>query len=160
MFRLKDVYNILDEFYMRLALEEAARAIDVDEVPIGAVIVKNDVVIAKAYNLRETHKDPTAHAEIVAIKRASEALESWRLIDCDLYVTIEPCPMCAGAIVQSRIRRLVYGASDPKAGACGSVMDVIGNPLLNHRVEVFSGVLEDECSSIIRDYFRQKRKKE
>jgi len=145
---------------MRLALEEANKAFEEDEVPVGAVIVKDEVVIAKAYNLREKLEDPTAHAEIIAIRRASEVLGSWRLIGCDLYVTIEPCPMCAGAIVQSRIRRLVYGAPDPKAGACGSIMDVIGNPMLNHRVEVHYGVLESECRDIIKNYFKLKRKKE
>lgn len=143
---------------MKMALEEAVHAFEEDEVPIGAVIIKDGNVISKAHNLRENIKDPTAHAEIIAIRKAAEVLGGWRLMDCDLYVTIEPCPMCAGAIVQARIRKLIFGAPDPKAGACGSVMDVIGNPLLNHRVEVTEGILKDECSRIMKDYFRGKRK--
>jgi len=142
---------------MKLALHEASKAFQEDEVPIGAVIVKEGKIISQAHNMRETLKDPTAHAEIIAIKKASEVLEAWRLIDCELYVTIEPCPMCAGAIVLSRIKRLIYGAPDLKAGACGSVMDIVRNPSLNHRVEVTSGILEQECSSIMKNYFRQKR---
>ncbi|KPU45767.1 tRNA-specific adenosine deaminase [Oxobacter pfennigii] len=142
---------------MKLALDEASEAYKQDEVPIGAVIVRNGIVISKAHNLREVLKDPTAHAEILAIKKASETLDAWRLLDCDLYVTIEPCPMCAGAIVQARIKRLIFGAKDPKAGACGSVMDVIGNTKLNHKVEVTSGIMESECSNIMKDYFKRKR---
>lgn len=143
---------------MKTALSEAAKAFEVDEVPIGAVIVKDGIVIASAFNLRETLKDPTAHAEILAIRRASEVLDRWRLTDCELYVTLEPCSMCAGAIVLSRIRRLIYGAPDPKVGACGSIMDVLGNPALNHKVDVKSGIMKDECSNILKDYFRLKRK--
>lgn len=142
---------------MNMALFEAQQAFEEDEVPIGAVIVKDGVVISKAHNLRETLKDPTAHAEILAIRKASEVLDSWRLMDCELYVTIEPCPMCAGALVLSRIKRLIYGAADPKAGACGSVMDIVQNPLLNHRLDVTPGVLEQECSEIIKKYFKMKR---
>ena len=142
---------------MRIALDEAQSAFDEDEVPIGAVVVKNGEIISRAHNLRETLKDATAHAEIIAIRRASKVLGGWRLIDCELFVTIEPCPMCAGAIMQSRLKRLVFGAYDDKAGACGSVMDITGNPLLNHRIEVVSGILEYECSFIMKDYFKQKR---
>lgn len=142
---------------MRVALNEASAASEEDEVPIGAVIVRDGIVISKAHNMREGLKDPTAHAEILAIRRACEILDGWRLVDCELYVTIEPCSMCAGAIVQSRIKRLIYGAVNPKAGAVGSVMDILQNPLLNHRVEVISGVLECECSSIMREYFKKKR---
>lgn len=148
-----------DEQYMKMAIDEARIAYNEDEVPIGAVIIKDGVVISKAHNLREGLKDPTAHAEILAIKGAAKALGGWRLEGCDLYVTIEPCPMCAGAIVLARIRRLIYGAPDPKAGACGSVMDVIANPKLNHKVEVVQGVMIQECSRIIKDYFRSKRLK-
>ena len=143
---------------MKAALVEAAKAFDVDEVPIGALIVKDGIVISSAFNLRETLKDPTAHAEMIAIRRASEVLDRWRLIDCELYVTLEPCSMCAGAMVLSRIKRLIYGAPDPKAGACGSIMDVLSNPALNHKVEVKSGIMKDECSNILKVYFRQKRK--
>lgn len=147
----------LDEQYMREALEEARIAFEEDEVPIGAVIVKDGIIISRAHNMREQWKDPTAHAEIIAIREASNILGGWRLIGCELYVTIEPCAMCAGAMVLSRIKRVIFGARDPKAGALGSIMDVIGNPLLNHRVEVASGVLEQECSGIIKEYFRMKR---
>ncbi len=148
-----------DEDFMRFALLEAEKASKEDEVPVGAVIIKDGKVISSAHNERENRMDPTAHAEIIAIKKASEAIGNWRLTGCDLYVTIEPCPMCAGAIVQSRIRRLIYGASDLKAGACGSIMDVINNAHLCHKVEVHKGILEDECSIIIKDYFRNKRKR-
>lgn len=147
----------LDEQYMREALEEARIAFEEDEVPIGAVIVKDGVIISRAHNMKEQWKDPTAHAEIIAIREASNILGGWRLMGCELYVTIEPCAMCAGAMVLSRIKRVIFGARDPKAGALGSIMDVIGNPLLNHRVEVASGVLEKECSGIIKEYFRMKR---
>lgn len=143
---------------MRMALYEALAAYEEDEVPIGAVIVRDGVVISKAHNIREDIKDPTAHAEIVAIRKASQVLGQWRLTGCELYVTIEPCPMCAGAIVQSRIKRLVYGAQDPKAGACGTIMNIVQNPFLNHRVEVTAGILEDECRGIMKDYFKYKRK--
>lgn len=143
---------------MRMALCEAKAAYDEDEVPIGAVIVMDGIVISKAHNIRENIKDPTAHAEMVAIREASQALRRWRLSDCELYVTIEPCPMCAGAIVQARIKRLIYGAQDPKAGACGTIMNIVQDRFLNHRVEVTAGILEDECSGIMKDYFKYKRK--
>jgi tRNA(adenine34) deaminase len=142
---------------MRAALCEASRAFDEDEVPIGAVVVKDGTIISQAHNMREALNDPTAHAEIIAIRKASEALHSWRLLDCELYVTVEPCAMCAGAIVLSRIKSIIFGTPDPKAGACGSVMDIIRNPALNHRVEVVEGILREECSSIIKEYFRMKR---
>lgn len=147
----------MDEEYMRMALCEARAAYEEDEVPIGAVVIRNGEVVSKAHNLRETINDPTAHAEIVAIREASRILGTWRLTDCELYVTIEPCPMCAGAIVQSRIRRLIYGAQDPKAGACGTIMNIVQNQFLNHRVEVMAGILEDECSAIMKEYFKNKR---
>ena len=142
---------------MRLALEEAHKAFSTYEVPIGAVIVHNDKVIGKGYNKKETLKDPLAHAELIAIKEASSYLGGWRLIDCTMYVTLEPCAMCAGAIINSRIERLVIGAKDPKMGCCGSVINLVDNPKFNHRVEVETGVLEDECSNIITKFFKQIR---
>ena len=148
-----------DEDGMRAALREARAAGEADEVPVGCVIVHDGLVIGRGRNQTETLQDATAHAEIVAIGAASTALESWRLIDCTLYVTLEPCAMCAGAIVLARVPRLVYGALDPKAGACGSVLDVIHEPRLNHRVEVTPGVLADECGELLREFFVAKRGK-
>lgn len=144
------------ERYMREAIKLAKKAERKDEVPVGAVIVKRGEVIARAYNLRETKKDPLAHAEILAIKKASRKLRGWRLENCVLYVTLEPCPMCAGAIVNSRIKQVVFGAYDPKAGAMGSVYD-LAEGKLNHKPEVTGGVLKDECSSILKQYFLGKR---
>jgi len=138
-------------------LREARKAYELDEVPIGAVIVKDGAVIGRGHNLRETGKDPTLHAEMVAIREAASALGGWRLSGCDLYVTIEPCPMCAGAILQSRIRRVVFGARDPKAGCAGSLYDLLTDERFNHRAEVTEGVLAEECSRIMKDYFKQKR---
>lgn len=148
---------INDEKYMRLALEQAKKAYDIDEVPVGAVIVKNDEVIATGYNKKETLKDSLAHAEMIAIKKASEVLGGWRLIGCTMYVTIEPCPMCAGGIVNSRIERLVIGAKDMKMGGCGSVVNITENEKLNHRVDTTWEVLEEECSSIMKNFFRKLR---
>ncbi|AYU56278.1 tRNA adenosine(34) deaminase TadA [Staphylococcus debuckii] len=148
-----------DENYMKFALEEAAKAERIGEVPIGAVIVKNGEVIARAHNLRETAQQPTAHAEHIAIERAAEAVGSWRLEDCTLYVTLEPCVMCSGAIVMSRIPRVVYGAADPKGGCSGSLMDLLQEPRFNHRAEVVSGVLEEECSQLLKHFFKQLRDK-
>jgi len=142
---------------MRLALEEASRATTVGEVPIAAVLVQNDSVLASAHNLRESLQDPTAHAEMIVIRKAAEQLRSWRLTGTTLYVTLEPCPMCAGAIVQSRIARLVFGAWDPKAGACGSLFDIPTDRRLNHRADVVGGVLEQESQSLLQDFFRSKR---
>ena len=147
----------MDKEFMKLALDQARLAKDIGEVPIGAVIVRNGQVIASAYNKRETFKNPLAHAEILAINKASERLDSWRLLDCTMYVTIEPCAMCAGAIVNSRIDRLVIGAMDPKMGACGSVVDLVRHEKFNHRVDLVSGVLEDQCSSIMKEFFRELR---
>jgi len=149
----------MDEYFMRLALEEAYKAYSTDEVPVGAIIVLGDKVISTGYNLRETLKDPTAHAELIAIKRASEVLDGWRLLDCTMYVTIEPCAMCAGAIINSRLERLVIGASDPKMGACGSVINIVQNPSFNHQVDITWGVMEKECSNIMKDFFRKLRKR-
>lgn len=144
---------------MRLAIEEAKKAQTVGEVPIGAVIVKDGEIIASGYNRRETSKDPTNHAEIVAIRRASQVLGGWRLIGCTLVVTLEPCPMCAGAIVQSRIERVVYGTDDPKAGCAGTLMNLLNEPRFNHQADVVSGVLSSECSALLSHFFRELRKK-
>lgn len=143
---------------MRMALREAEAARDEDEVPVGCVIVRDGKVVGRAHNQREALKDPTAHAEMVAITQAAEAVEGWRLDACDLYVTLEPCPMCAGAIVLARLRRVVFGAADPKAGACGSLMNLVQDPRLNHRVVLQGGVLAPECGGILSAYFRSKRK--
>ncbi|WP_422717880.1 tRNA adenosine(34) deaminase TadA [Gottschalkia purinilytica] len=151
--------NMDDYYYMRLALDEARKAKEIGEVPVGAIIVKNGEVISRGYNMRETLKDPTAHAEIIAIKKASNILGGWRLIGCTLYVTIEPCPMCAGAIVNSRIERLVIGSKDLKMGGCGSVLNIVQNDKLNHRLDVTWNVLQNQCSDIIKDFFKDLRKK-
>ncbi|MDR1611480.1 MAG: tRNA adenosine(34) deaminase TadA [Planctomycetota bacterium] len=148
----------LDEQRMRLALGAACDARESGEVPVGAVIYHRDRLVAKAHNQRETLRDPTAHAEILAITQAAAALDSWRLDDCVLYVTLEPCAMCAGALVLSRMARLVYGARDPKAGACGSVLDVLGCERLNHTVEVTADVLAEPCAEILREFFRKLRR--
>jgi tRNA(adenine34) deaminase len=147
-----------DESGMRAALREAHESLRRDEVPVGCVIVHDGLVIGRGHNQVEALQDATAHAEVLAIGAASNALGSWRLSDCTLYVTLEPCAMCAGAIVLARLGRLVYGATDPKAGACGSVLDVIGERRLNHRVPVTRGVLADECGELLREFFRRKRK--
>jgi tRNA(adenine34) deaminase len=145
--------------HMEMALEEAALAADADEVPIGAVIVSQEKgVIARAHNQREMLHDPTAHAEMIAITQAAEALRSWRLENCILYVTLEPCPMCAGAIVQARLPLVVYGAADPKAGACDTLYRITSDPRLNHRAQVISGVLADRCAAVLSDFFAQKRR--
>ncbi len=144
---------------MQEALVEAQKAYDLDEVPIGAVVVKDGKIIGRGHNLREREKDPTLHAEIIAIKQAAKVLGGWRLTDCELYVTIEPCPMCAGAILQARIRQLVFGARDPKSGCTGSLYNLLQDFRFNHQTEVVEAVLEEECSHIMKDYFRQKRKK-
>ena len=143
---------------MRLALREAERAFEAEEVPVGAVIVHAGKVIGKGFNQREKLEDPTAHAEMLAITAAAQELNSWRLEDCTLYVTLEPCPMCAGAIVNARVKRVVFGAADPKAGACGSLMNVVQDARLNHRVELVAGVLADEAGAILKQFFRTRRK--
>lgn len=144
----------MDNKYMKAALKEAEKAYEKGEAPIGAVIVKDGRIIARAHNLRETRKDPTAHAEILAIGKASKKLEAWRLSGCDLYVTLEPCPMCAGAVIQSRIRRLYYGADDAKAG---SAIDLFSNNF-NHKVEVYKGIMEEECAGVLKEFFKELRK--
>jgi tRNA(adenine34) deaminase len=149
--------NPLDEAWMRRALAEASLALGHDDVPVGAVIVHDGEVVGAGHNERELRQDPTAHAEMIAIRAAAEALGSWRLLDCVLYVTLEPCAQCAGAIVLARIPRVVFGTLDPKAGAAGSVLDVLGEPRLNHRPLVSSGVLAAECAALLVDFFRARR---
>lgn len=146
-----------DLMFMRMALEEAARAPAVGEVPIAALIVQNSQVLAQTHNYRELWQDPTAHAEVIAIRAAATALSTWRLTDTTLYVTVEPCSMCIGAIILARISRVVFGAWDPKAGACGSVFDFTNEPRLNHRVEILGGLLELESQALIQQFFRQLR---
>lgn len=148
-----------DEYYMNLAIEEAKKAQQLGEVPIGAIIVKDDEIIARAHNLRETAQQPTAHAEHIAIERASKVVGSWRLEDCTLYVTLEPCVMCAGAIVMSRIPKVVFGAMDPKGGCSGSLMNLLEEPRFNHRASVITGVLENDCGDLLRNFFRELRAK-
>ena len=153
-------FNYMEQYtkYMLEAIKEAKLAASIDEVPVGCVIVKDDKVIARAHNLRETTNDPLGHAETLAIKKASEILNDWQLVDCDLYVTIEPCIMCGGAIIQSRIRRVIYGAPDLKGGAFGSSINVLDAQSINHRPEIVKGILEKECVEIIKNYFKSKRK--
>jgi tRNA(adenine34) deaminase len=146
-----------DEYFMRLALREAERALDHDDVPIGAVIVHEGEVIAAARNERELRHDPTAHAEMLALREASRRLESWRLLDTVLYVTLEPCAMCAGAIVLARVPQVVYAAEDPKAGAAGSVLNVLAEPRLNHRPTVAGGLLAEEAAELLRAFFASRR---
>ena len=148
-----------DEFYMGKALEEAKTAFAVGEIPIGAVIIYQKKAIARAYNLRESLPCATAHAELLAIEKACRVLGRWRLSGCTLYVTCEPCPMCAGAIVNSRLDRVVYGCADPKAGAVCSLFQLADSPLLNHRAAVTAGVRADECAALLKDFFRRKRDK-
>lgn len=150
----------LDKEFMTLALEEAQHALSKDEVPIGAVIVKDGHVVARAHNLREAWQDATAHAEMLALKEACGRLKNWRLMGCTIYVTMEPCPMCAGAIQQARLARVVYGIPDPKAGAAGSVMNIVDEPKLAHRLKITSGVEEDKCRDMINVFFRRLRIRE
>ena len=138
---------------MNEALKQARQAYNKLEVPVGAVIVKDGKIIARSYNQKECKNDTTNHAEILAIKKASKKLNSWRLIDCDMYVTLEPCSMCAGALIQSRIRKVYFGAEDAKTGACGSVLNLLEDYKFNHVVEVEKGVLKDECESLLKDFF-------
>ena len=142
---------------MKLALKEAKKAYDKDEVPIGAIIVKDDKVIARAHNLRETSKQATAHAELLAIQKACKKIDAWRLENCDMYVTLEPCPMCAGAIINARIKNLYIGAMDSKAGAVGSKLNLLSDFTFNHKVNVEKGILANECSSILTDFFKNLR---
>jgi len=146
-----------DERFMALAIAEAQAALAHDDVPIGCVVVRDGAVIGRGHNEREFLADPTAHAEVLALREAAAHDGSWRVLDATLYVTLEPCAMCAGAIVLARVPRVVYGCPDPKAGAAGSVLDVLGEPRLNHRPEVVGGVLEDECAELLRAFFRARR---
>jgi tRNA(adenine34) deaminase len=146
-----------DDYFMRLALREAERALEHEDVPIGAVVVRGGEVVAAAHNERELRQDPTAHAEIIALREAARAAGTWRVLDAVLYVTLEPCAMCAGAIVLARVPRVVYGASDPKAGACGSVLDVLGERRLNHRPELAGGLLAQESAALLGEFFASRR---
>ena len=148
-----------DEVWMLEALAEAGRAAEIGEVPIGAVVVRDGEVIGRGYNRRETDGDPLAHAEILAIREAAMRTAGWRLTGCTMYVTLEPCAMCAGALVNSRIERLVYGAPDPKAGYCGSLGNLVQDPRLNHRLEVTAGVLESESAALLRGFFASLRRR-
>jgi CMP/dCMP deaminase zinc-binding len=145
--------------YMRAALNEAKKAYKKEEVPVGVVIVKEGKIIAKAHNLKESKKDTTCHAEILAIKKASKKLNSWRLENCEMYVTLEPCPMCAGALIQARIKKVYIGTMDYKTGACGSVFNLLEDYTFNHKVECESGILKEECEKILQDFFKELRKK-
>ena len=148
----------MEEKFMKEALKEAKKAYDKLEVPVGAVIVKDGKIIARAHNLKETKFDTTKHAEILAIQKASKKLNSWRLIDCEMYVTLEPCSMCAGALINSRIKKVYIGASDQKTGAVGSVFNLLEDYTFNHKVEYKKGVLQDECESILKEFFKELRK--
>ncbi len=149
-----------DKYYMFIALKEAEKAAAIDEVPVGALIVKDGKIIARAHNQREKRNDPTGHAEILAIRAACRKVDSWRLVGCTIYVTIEPCSMCAGTILWARIAKIVYGANDPKGGALGSSYNLFEQKGLNHQLEIKGGVLQDECASIISEYFKKKRRKD
>jgi tRNA(adenine34) deaminase len=146
-----------DEYFLRLAIREAERALEHADVPIGAIVVREGEVIGAGRNERELRQDPTAHAEMLALREASAAVGSWRVLDSVLYVTLEPCAMCAGAIVLARVPRVVYGTVDPKAGAAGSVLDVLAEPRLNHRPEVAGGLLATECATLLTDFFGTRR---
>lgn len=146
-----------DEYFMREALRAARRALAADEVPCGAVVVREGTIIARAWNQVEMLKDATAHAEMLAITQAEAVVDDWRLVDCDLYVTKEPCPMCAGAIVHARLRRVVFGCPDPRGGAAGGLIDILRLPGLNHHCVVTGGVLADECADMLRSFFRARR---
>jgi tRNA(adenine34) deaminase len=148
-----------DNSLMRKALRLAAKAATAGEVPIGAIVARNGRIIGRGYNQVELLKDPTAHAEILAITQAAAAVGDWRLVDCELIVTKEPCPMCAGAAVHARLRRVVYGCADPRGGAAGSIVNLLQMPMLNHQCEISSGVLADECGDLLRDFFRDRRRK-
>ena len=146
-----------DEYFMRLARREAARALAHDDVPVGAVLVREGEVVGAGHNERELRQDPSAHAEMLALREGAARLGSWRLLDCVLYVTLEPCAMCAGAIVLGRVPRVVYGTADPKAGAAGSVLDILAEPRLNHRPAVAGGLLARECADLLRAFFASRR---
>ncbi len=150
--------NEADQEFMSEALAEAGKAAKIGEVPIGAVIVYEEKIIARAHNLKETTGDPTAHAEILALRTAAQLRQGWRLSGATLYTTLEPCPMCAGAMVMARIGRLVYGAKDPKAGSAGTLMNIVQDERFNHKVEITSGVMATECGNILKEFFRERRR--
>jgi tRNA(adenine34) deaminase len=154
-----ELENTADYQFMKEALKEAVKAYKKDETPVGAVIVKDGRIISRAHNEKELKSDPTLHAEITAIKKACKKLKTWRLNECDMYVTLEPCAMCAGAIIQARVGRLFIGTPDPKAGAVGSVIDILSVEKFNHKVEVSCGILKEECSKILKDFFRELRQR-
>lgn len=147
-----------EEIFMKEALKEAKKAYDKLEVPVGAIIVKDDKIIARAHNLKETKFDTTKHAEILAIQKASKKLKSWRLIDCEMYVTLEPCSMCAGALINSRIKKIYIGANDEKTGAVGSVFNLLEDYTFNHKVQIEKGILKQECENILKEFFKEIRK--
>ncbi len=149
-----------DDYFMREALRQALKGSKADEVPVGAIVVRAGKIIGRAYNQVELLKDATAHAEMLALTQAEAAVGDWRLIDCDLYVTKEPCAMCAGALVHTRIRRVIFGCADPSAGAAGSVINLLQMPGFNHRCDIAFGVLQDECAAILRDFFRKRREEQ
>ena len=149
--------NKIDEKYMQIAIKEAQKSALIDEVPVGAVIVKNGKILSRGHNLREKTNDPTSHAEIVAIRKACKKLNSWRLEDCTIYVTIEPCSMCAGTLLWTRIKKIVYGAKDIKGGALGSSLNLFEAKNINHHPEIVGGVLEEKCATLMKDFFRNKR---
>jgi len=146
-----------DERFMRMAIDEARKGAFIGEIPVGAVIVSEGEIIARAHNQRENLADPTAHAEILALQQAAGKLKQWRLVGCELYVTKEPCPMCAGAIYQARLKRLIYGVTDGKAGAAGTLYNIVDDERLNHQVEVTEGVLEQDCRELLQDFFKKRR---
>lgn len=150
----------MKDYFMNKAILEAEKAYDMEEVPVGAVVVKDGKIIGKGFNQKESAKDATKHAEILAINEACKTLDTWRLTGCTMYVTLEPCAMCAGALVNSRIENLIIGASDPKTGACGSIFNIVNEEKLNHRVKVKFGVMEDECSIMLKEFFRNLRSKD
>jgi tRNA(adenine34) deaminase len=156
-YTLKMLEPLPDEYFMREALRQGQKAYAADEVPVGAVVVREGKIIARAHNQVELLNDATAHAEILALTQAEAAVGDWRLTDCDLYVTKEPCAMCAGAVVHTRIRRVIFGCTDPSAGAAGSMMNLLQMPTFNHRCEITSGVLQKDCAAILQDFFRKRR---
>lgn len=149
----------MEEKFMKEALKEAKKAYEKEEVPVGAIIVKDGKIIARAHNLKETKTDTTCHAEILAIKKASKKLKAWRLENCEMYVTLEPCSMCAGALIQSRIKKVYIGTMDYKTGACGSIFNLLEDYTFNHKVEYETGILKEECENILQDFFKYLRKK-
>ncbi|RCW50724.1 MULTISPECIES: tRNA adenosine(34) deaminase TadA [unclassified Halanaerobium] len=153
------IFSNEDKKYMKMALAEARKALEYDEVPIGAVVVCNGKVVGKGFNLREKTQDPTAHAEMIALRKAAEKKVSWRLEDCQLYVTLEPCPMCAGAVLQARIKKLIFAARDPKAGAVKSLYQLLDDSRMNHQIEVVEGIMEEESAQLLKDFFRDLRKR-